>query len=102
MSVQTLSFIFFNGITTAIFFKYAVKYVYEKVTKEKDEQMLWLLSKINKLETEVNELHETIDSLEETIQAKENLLKQSSDMLFSKIDNFIISNYDTVQTPQEE
>jgi uncharacterized protein (DUF342 family) len=101
MSVQALSFIFLNGITSAIFFKYVVNYVYEKVTKEKDEQMLWLLSKINKLETEVNELHETIDSLEEKIQAKENLLKESSDMLFNKIDNFIISNYDTVQKTDE-
>lgn len=97
MSVQALSFIFLNGITSAIFFKYVVQYVYEKVTKEKDEQILWLLSKINKLETEVGELHESIDSLEEKIQAKENLLKESSDMLFSKIDNFIIGNYDTIQ-----
>lgn len=97
MSVQAISFILFNGITSVIFCKYVVKYVYEKITKEKDEQILWLLAKINKLENEVTELHETIDVLEEKIQAKENLLKESSDMLFSKIDNFIISNYDTVQ-----
>jgi uncharacterized protein (DUF342 family) len=97
MSVQAISFILFNGVTSAIFCKYVVKYVYEKITKEKDEQILWLLAKINKLENEVTELHETIDVLEEKMQAKENLLKESSDMLFSKIDNFIISNYDTVQ-----
>lgn len=97
MSIQAISFILFNGVSTAIFFKYAIKYVYERVTKEKDEQILWLLARLNKLENEINELHETIDSLEEKVQAKENLLKESSEMLFSKIDNFIISNYDTVQ-----
>jgi uncharacterized protein (DUF342 family) len=97
MSVQAFTLIFFNGITSAIFFKYVVQYVYEKVTKEKDEQILWLLAKINKLENEVTELHETMDNFEEKIQAKENLLKESSEILFNKIDNFIISNYDTVQ-----
>lgn len=102
MSVQAFSLIFLNGLTSAIFFKYVVQYVYEKVTKEKDEQVLWLLAKINKLENEVSELHETIDSLEEKIQAKENLLKESSDMLFNKIDNFIISNYDTIQKEELE
>lgn len=97
MSIQAITLILFNGVSTAIFFKYVVKYLYEQMSKEKDEQILWLLAKLNKLENEVNELHETIDTLEEKIQAKENLLKESSDMLFSKIDNFIISNYDTIQ-----
>lgn len=108
MSIQAISLILFNGVTSAIFFKYVVKYVYEQVSKEKDEQFLLLLEKnfftlarIHKLENEVNELHEIIDSLEEKMQAKENLLKESSDMLFSKIDNFIISNYDTIQKPDE-
>jgi uncharacterized protein (DUF342 family) len=97
MSIQVISIILFNGFSTAIFFNYAVKYMYYRISQEKDEQILWLSAKINKLENEVNELHETIDTLEEKIQTKENLLKESSDMLFNKIDNFIISNYDTIQ-----
>jgi hypothetical protein len=96
MSVQAISLILFNGVTTAFVVKYVIQYVYKKVTTEKDEQTLLLLDKINKLETEVNELHETIDILEEKIQAKESLLKESSEILFNKIDKFIISNYDTV------
>jgi peptidoglycan hydrolase CwlO-like protein len=101
MSIQAISLILFNGVSTAIFFNYAIKYIYNRVSKDKDEQILWLLAKINKLENEVNELHETIDTLEEKIQAKENLLKESSDMLFNKIDNFIISNYDTIQKEEQ-
>jgi peptidoglycan hydrolase CwlO-like protein len=97
MSFQTISLILLNGVTTALLLKYVLKYVYVKVTKEKDEQLLWLLAKVHKLENEVNELHESIDALEDKIQSKENLLKESSDMLFSKIDKFIISNYDTIQ-----
>jgi hypothetical protein len=97
MSVQAISIILLNSVTSAFFAKYIVQYVYNKVTKEKDEQILWLLAKITKLENKVNELHENIDSLDEKVQAKENLLKESSEMLFNKIDNFIISNYDTVE-----
>ena len=97
MSFQAISIILLNGVTSALFLKYVVKYVYDKVTKEKDEQLLWLLAKVNKLENEVNELHESIDVLEDKVQAKENLLKESSEMLFNKIDKYIISNYDTVQ-----
>jgi hypothetical protein len=97
MSFQAISIILLNGVTSALFLKYIVKYVYDKVTKEKDEQLLWLLAKVNKLENEVNELHESIDVLEDKVQAKENLLKESSEMLFNKIDKYIISNYDTVQ-----
>lgn len=97
MSFQAISLILLNGVTSAVFLKYIVNYVYEKFTKEKNEQLLWLLAKVNKLENEVSELHESIDILEDKIQAKENLLKESSDMLFSKIDKFIISNYDTIQ-----
>jgi|LakMenEpi03Aug12_release.lakeMendotaPanAssembly.Ray.scaffolds.fasta_scaffold1658036_1 hypothetical protein len=97
MSVQAISLILFNGVTSALFARYVFQYVYDRVTKEKDEQILWLLAKITKLENEVNELHENIDFLDEKVQAKENLLKESSEMLFSKIDNFIIGNYDTVQ-----
>ena len=96
MSIQALSLLFVNGIATTIFFKYMTEYLYVRFVKEKEEQMLWLLSKINKLENEMNELHETIDSLEEKLQEKEIMLRESSDLLFSKIDNFIISNYDTV------
>lgn len=97
MSFQAISIILLNGVTSALFLKYVIKCVYDKVTKEKDEQLLWLLAKVNKLENEVNELHESIDVLEDKIQAKENLLKESSEMLFNKIDKYIISNYDTVQ-----
>lgn len=97
MSFQAISLILLNGVTSALLLKYVVKYVYDKVTKEKDEQLLWLLAKVNKLENEVNELHESIDVLEDKVQAKENLLKESSEMLFNKIDKYIISNYDTVQ-----
>lgn len=97
MSLQLLSFVFINGISTAILIKYVTEYIYTKFSKEKDEQVLWLLVKINKLESEVSNLHETIDTLEEKLIAKENMLRESSELLFNKIDNFIISNYDTIQ-----
>lgn len=102
MSIQTISLIFINSASTIIFLKYAIQHLYQHILKEKDEKILWLLSKINKLEYEINELHETIDSLEEKIQAKETLLKESSDILFNKIDNFIIGNYDTVNKNDDE
>lgn len=102
MSVQALSILFVNGVATTIFFKYMTDYLYSTFVKEKEEQILWLLSKINKLENEMSELHETIDSLEEKLQEKEIMLRESSDLLFSKIDNFIISNYDTITKPEEE
>ena len=97
MSLQLLSFVFVNGVSTTILIKYLTDYIYTKVSKEKDEQVLWLLAKINKLESEVSDLHETIDTLEEKLIAKENILRESSELLFNKIDNFIISNYDTIQ-----
>ena len=97
MSLQLLSFVFVNGISSAILIKYVTEYIYKKVSKEKDEQVLWLLSKINKLESEVSDLHGCIDTLEEKLIAKENILRESSELLFNKIDNFIISNYDTIQ-----
>ena len=50
--------------------------------------ILWLLSKINKLELEVSDLHETIDSLEEKLVIKENILKESNELLFNKLDGF--------------
>jgi hypothetical protein len=102
MSVQALSLLFVNGVATTIFFKYMTEYFYTRFVKEKEEQMLWLLSRINKLENEISELHETIDVLEEKIQEKEIMLRESSDLLFSKIDNFIISNYDTVTKEEVE
>lgn len=102
MSIQAISLLFVNGITCTIFLKYVTDYIYTHLSKEKDEQILWLLSKINKLENEMTELHETIDGLEEKIQVKETLLRESSDLLFSKIDNFIISNYDTVTKEEAE
>lgn len=97
MSVQTISLILFNSITNIFFFKYFTTYLYAKLSADKDQHMSWLLTKINKLETEINELHETIDSLEYQIQEKEYKLKESSEILFNKIDNFIVSNYETVQ-----
>lgn len=101
MSVQALSILFVNGIATTFFFKYMTDYIYTHFVKEKEEQILWLLSKINKLENEVGELHETIDSLEEKLQEKDVMLRESNDLLFSKLDNFIISNYDTVTKEKE-
>lgn len=97
MSLQAISLILLNGVTSALFLKYSIKYIYDKVTKEKDEQFLWLLAKVHKLENDISELHESIDVLEDKLKEKENLLKESSEMLFNKIDKFIISNYDTVQ-----
>ncbi len=95
MSIQILSVVILNGITSAIIIKYIAKYIHKKISNVKDEQILWLLSKINKLELEVSDLHQTIDTLEEKLLIKENILKQSSELLFNKLDNFIISNYDT-------
>jgi peptidoglycan hydrolase CwlO-like protein len=97
MSFQAISFVLFNGITSTLFFKYIFTYVYEKITKEREEEKSWLLTKINRFENEIKELYQTIDELEEKLQKKENLLKESSEVLFNKLDNFIIGNYDTIQ-----
>ena len=97
MSFQAISFVLFNGITSTLFFKYIITYVYEKITKEREEEKSWLLTKINRFENEIKELYQTIDELEEKLQKKENLLKESSEVLFNKLDNFIIGNYDTIQ-----
>jgi len=96
MSVQLLSIIAINGISGIIIINYLTNYLTKKVSKLKDEQISWLLSKINKLELEIMELHENIDTLEEKLTVKENILKESSELLFNKLDNFIISNYDTI------
>jgi hypothetical protein len=90
MSFQILTLAIINGITGVVFFKYTCDYIYTKITKEKDEQLTWMLAKIHKLETEVFDLHATIDNLEETLVEKEAILKLSSD----RIDKFLISNYD--------
>jgi peptidoglycan hydrolase CwlO-like protein len=97
MSFQAISFVLFNGITSTLFFKYIITYVYEKITKEREEEKSWLLTKINRFENEIKELYQTIDELEEKLQKKENLLKESSEILFNKLDNFIVGNYDTIQ-----
>lgn len=89
MSIQILSLAIINGITGIIFFKYTCEYIYTKITREKDDQVLWLLSKLNKMQLEIDELHETIDNLEEKLQEKEAMLKQSSD----RLDRFIIGDY---------
>jgi len=94
MSLQILSIFILNGITSAIVIKYIADYIHTRVNNVKDEQILWLLSKINKLELEVSDLHETIDMLEEKLIIKENILKESNELLFNKLDNFIMSNYD--------
>ena len=77
MSLQLLSFVFVNGVSTTILIKYLTDYIYTKVSKEKDEQVLWLLAKINKLESEVSDLHETIDTLEEKLIAISGLKENS-------------------------
>ena len=87
MSIQTLSIIFLNSIAGTICLKYISDYMIIKL-KEKDDQILWLLNKINKLESEIDEIHETLDILEESLQHKNN----SSDL----IDKLIISNYDKI------
>lgn len=104
MSFQAISFVLFNGITSTLFFKYIITYVYEKISKEREEEKSWLLTKINRFENEIKELYQvvdelcqTIDELEEKLQKKENLLKESSEILFNKLDNFIVGNYDTIQ-----
>lgn len=95
MSLQAISFILLNSISSAFFLKYVVKSVHNKFSKEKNEQVSWLLAKIHKLENKIETLHESIDILENKVNIKENLLKESSEMLFNKIDKFIIGNYDT-------
>lgn len=97
MSFQAISYILFNGITSTLFFKYILTYVYEKINKEREEEKTWLLTKINRFENEIKELYQTIDDLEDKLQKKENLLKESSEILFNKLDNFIVGNYDTVE-----
>ena len=77
MSLQAISLILLNGVTSVLFLKYSVKCIYDKVTKEKDEQLLWLITKVHKLENDVSELHESIDVLEDKLQKKENLLNQN-------------------------
>jgi glutathionyl-hydroquinone reductase len=97
MSFQAISFVLFNGFTSTLFFKYMFTYLYEKINKEREEEKCWLLTKINRFENEIKDLYQTIDELEEKLQKKENLLKESSEILFNKLDNFIVGNYDTVQ-----
>ena len=97
MSFQVISFILFNGISSTLFFKYMFTYVYEKINKQREEEKHWLLTKLNRFENEIKELYQTIDELEEKLQKKEHLLKESSEILFNKLDNFIVGNYDTIQ-----
>lgn len=89
MSIQTLSIVFFNSLAGTICIKYITDYIFLKM-KEKDDQILWLLTKINKLESEIDDIHETLDILEETLQHKNN---NSSNELINKL---IVSNYDKI------
>lgn len=94
MNLELFTFILANTITSTIFFKYLADYIKQKVSKDYDEKLNFLLTKINNLEAEVSELHETLDVLEEGLHQKHIDMKTSHEQLGNKIDTFIVSNYD--------
>lgn len=98
LSFQILSLVIINGFTGVLFFKYFIQE--QKQDNDKNDKLLWLLEKITTLEITVNELNTTIDNLDlklQVFQDKENNLQESTELLFNKLDKYIISNYDTIQ-----
>ena len=91
MNLEIFTFILANTITCTIFLKYIIK---QKITMEYQEKLDLVLHKINSLDLEVSELHETLDILEELLHKKHIDMRQSQEVLSSKIDSYIISNYD--------
>lgn len=85
MSIQLLSLVIINSISSIILFKYTYTYIYDKISKEKNEQVAWLSCKITKLQIE-------LDTIQDRLVEKENKLLES----INKIDKFIVSNYDTI------
>jgi len=85
MSIQILTLAIVNSISGIIFFKYTYTYIYDKILKEKNEQISCLFSKITKLQTD-------LDTMQDRLEEKENKLLQS----INKIDKFIVSNYETI------
>ena len=85
MSIQLLSLVIINSISSIILFKYTYTYIYDKISKEKNEQVTWLSCKITKLQIE-------LDTIQDRLVEKENKLLES----INKIDKFIVSNYDTI------
>lgn len=85
MSTQLLSLLIINSVSSIILFKYTYTYIYDRISKEKNEQIVWLSCKIAKLQTE-------LDTIQNRLIEKENKLLES----INKIDKFIVSNYDTI------
>lgn len=90
MTFEIFTLICANIITGTVFFKY----IEESINKEHSTHTRFILQKLYKLELEVNEIHEVLDTLDEKLHKKHINMKQSHELLDSKIDNFIISNYD--------
>lgn len=90
MNLELFTFILAN----TIFYKYLTYYIKQKMSKEYNEKLDFLLHKINSLEVEITELHDTLDVLEEGLHKKHIDMKSSHEQLGNKIDTFIVSNYD--------
>lgn len=89
MNLQFYTFVITNTIAFGI--SYYIKY---KTKEEYNEKLNIILHRITKLEVEVSELHETLDTLEEALHKKHTDMRVSHEQLGSKIDKFIVSNYD--------
>lgn len=94
MNLELFTFILANTITGTIFFKYIADYIKQKISEDYEDKLNFLLHKINSLETELIELHESLDVLEDRLHKKHIDMRVSQEQLTSKIDSYIVSNYD--------
>lgn len=103
MSLQSLSLTAFNGITCVFIFKYISNRLM-LLLQDRDIKIKILSEKIQSLESSIIKLEDNIECLENKLKSKleddfknrEDKLRQSSDILFNKIDQLIIGNYDVL------
>lgn len=88
--------LFINSASYLLLLKTLYSFIFNYSKKE--NKLDFVMSKIKKLEQEIKEIHLIVDTLEEKVGTLEKKVCLLENNITNKIDNFLTSNYDMINT----